>query len=89
MKRIIYLLPVLALLISLPINGCNEQDEGACVSGSGITRVCRDNINEYMCGQFSGTLYPDKTCAELGFGRNTAPKTSIDSTTDSCNCQQQ
>ena len=82
MKRLIYLFPVFVFILSLSINGCEDDNKGACVTGSGIGRRCGDNYTHGQCELINGTLYLGQTCAELGFGKATAYGTSIDSTGD-------
>lgn len=88
LRRVVYPFAFSCFILGLAcFGGCDAQEKGACVSGTGIGRVCRDDVNEYGCEQLHGTLYPDTKCAELGFSRGTASRTTVDSSSDSCDCQ--
>lgn len=73
----------LALIVSVSIIGCgvtDSPDTGACITGSGVTSVCRDDLTSDQCSYIGGSdpeWNEGESCSTLGYGYAADPSTSL------------
>ncbi len=67
-KRLGILVPICLIIGAMGLGGCgDDDDDGACIIGSGITSGCAE-MGENMCNTMNGTaFYKDTSCSDLGY----------------------
>jgi hypothetical protein len=57
-----------ALLLAV-LAGCGGDDDesGACVSGTGVSAACRDDYSSGQCQLINAQYHVGKSCRDLGF----------------------
>jgi hypothetical protein len=62
-----FIAAVVFILVSLPGCGGDDDEGGACVSGTGVSAQCRDDYSSGQCQLINAEFHAGTTCAALGF----------------------